>query len=105
MLGLTLMWGYDLNLYTLAYLGGTGWGALFDWRGLFMAAVAPLFAASTAASKSLKIRLSRAATETLAVQAGLSGDLAHLPAGDGVTEATVGDGHTVRVKVERTSAG
>jgi putative PEP-CTERM system histidine kinase len=62
MLGLTLMWGYDLNLYTLAYLGGTGWGALFDWRGLFMAAVAPLFAASTAASKSLKIRLSRAAT-------------------------------------------
>jgi isoleucyl-tRNA synthetase len=43
-------------------------------------------------------------TETLAVQAGLSGDLAHLPAGDGVTEATVGDGQTVRVKVERTSA-
>ena len=44
-------------------------------------------------------------SETLAVQAGLSGDLAHLPAGDGVTEATVGDGHTVRVKVERASAG
>jgi isoleucyl-tRNA synthetase len=44
-------------------------------------------------------------TETLAVQAGLSGDLAHLPAGDGVAEATVGDGHTVRVKVERAPAG
>ena len=44
-------------------------------------------------------------SETLAVQAGLSGDLAHLPAGDGVTEATVGAGHTVRVKVERTPAG
>jgi len=44
-------------------------------------------------------------TETLAVQAGLSGDLTHLPAGDGVTEATVGDGHTVRVKVERAPVG
>jgi isoleucyl-tRNA synthetase len=42
--------------------------------------------------------------ETLAVQAGLSGDLDLLPASEGVTEATVGDGHTVRVKVERTSA-
>jgi isoleucyl-tRNA synthetase len=44
-------------------------------------------------------------SETLAVQAGLSGDLAQLPVGDGVTEATVGDGHTVRVKVERAAAG
>ncbi len=42
--------------------------------------------------------------ETLAVQAGLSGDLDLLPAGDDVTEATVGDGLTVRVRVERTSA-
>ncbi|HET8615855.1 MAG TPA: isoleucine--tRNA ligase [Actinomycetales bacterium] len=39
--------------------------------------------------------------ETLAVQAGLSGDLSQLPVGEGVTEATVGDGHTVRVRVER----
>jgi isoleucyl-tRNA synthetase len=44
-------------------------------------------------------------SETLAVQAGLSSDLTHLPTGDGVTEATVGDGLTVRVKVERTPAG
>jgi putative PEP-CTERM system histidine kinase len=61
MLGLTLMWGYDLNLYTLAYLAGSG-GVLFDWRGFFMTAIAPLFLASTSASTSLKIRLSRAAT-------------------------------------------
>jgi isoleucyl-tRNA synthetase len=39
-------------------------------------------------------------SETLAVQAGLSGDLSQLPAGEGVTEATVGDGLTVRVRVE-----
>src|SRR4029453_9295470 len=62
MLGLTLMWGYDLNLYTMAYLGGAGEGALFDWRGFFLAAVAPLFVVGATGSRSLKIRLSRAAT-------------------------------------------
>ncbi len=41
-------------------------------------------------------------SETLAVQAGMSGDLAHLPLGDDVTETTVGDGLTVRVRVEKT---
>lgn len=60
-LGLTLMWGYDLNLYTLAYLGGQNEGALIDWRGFFMTAISPLFVVG-AGSKTLKIRLSRAAT-------------------------------------------
>src|SRR4051794_17525767 len=36
MLGLVLMWGYDLNLYTLAYLGAPGAAQLFDWRGAFV---------------------------------------------------------------------
>jgi hypothetical protein len=61
MLGLTLMWGYDLNLATLAYLEGVGSGTvdeLFRLRGIFMAIIAPLFASSVA----LKIKLSRAAT-------------------------------------------
>jgi len=61
MLGLTLMWGYDLNLATLAYLEGIGSGTvdeLFRLRGIFMAIIAPLFASSAA----LKIKLSRAAT-------------------------------------------
>jgi isoleucyl-tRNA synthetase len=39
--------------------------------------------------------------ETLAVQVGLTGDLAHLPTADDVAEATVGDGVQVRVRVER----
>jgi putative PEP-CTERM system histidine kinase len=62
MLGLVLMWGYDLNLYTLAYLDAQGALALFQYRGVFLAAVAPLFLIGAAAGKSLRIRLSRAAT-------------------------------------------
>jgi putative PEP-CTERM system histidine kinase len=62
MLGLTLMWGYDLNLYTTAYLGAGGADDLFTWRGAFAALIAPLFALGSAGAKSLRIRLSRAAT-------------------------------------------
>jgi putative PEP-CTERM system histidine kinase len=62
MLGLALTWGYDLNLYTLAYLRAPGAAALFEYRGLFMALIAPLFIVSPAAGKALRIRLSRAAT-------------------------------------------
>ena len=61
MLGLTLMWGYDLNLATLAYLEGVSTGSvdeLFRLRGVFMAVIAPFFASTGA----LKIKLSRAAT-------------------------------------------
>ena len=43
MLGLALMWGYDLNLYTIAYLGAGSADQLFDWRGAFVAGIAPLF--------------------------------------------------------------
>ena len=62
MLGLALIWGYDLNLYTLAYLEPQGAEALFQYRGLFTALVAPLFLVRSAGGKVLKIRLSRAAT-------------------------------------------
>jgi putative PEP-CTERM system histidine kinase len=62
MLGLTLMWGFDLNLYTVAYLGAAGASHLFELRGAFMAMTAPLFAAAGSAGSSLKIKLSRAAT-------------------------------------------
>ncbi|GMA85746.1 hypothetical protein GCM10025868_09960 [Angustibacter aerolatus] len=39
--------------------------------------------------------------ETLAVQAGLAADLDLLPPGEGVAEASVGDGLALRVQVER----
>jgi putative PEP-CTERM system histidine kinase len=61
MLGLMLMWGYDLNLYTLAYLEAKVVPALFGYRGLFLAAVAPLFIIGASAGASLRIKLSRAA--------------------------------------------
>jgi putative PEP-CTERM system histidine kinase len=62
MLGLVLMWGYDLNLYTLAYLGAPGAAQLFDWRGAFVALTAPLFVLGRPSRDTLRIRLSRAAT-------------------------------------------
>ncbi|HET9651975.1 MAG TPA: XrtA/PEP-CTERM system histidine kinase PrsK, partial [Usitatibacter sp.] len=62
MLGLALIWGYDLNLYTLAYLAAPGAAALFEYRGLFTALIAPLFLIGSPRGKSLRIRLSRAAT-------------------------------------------
>ena len=62
MLGLTLMWGYDLNLFTVAYLDPPGADGLFDLRGAFMALVAPFFGSRGSTDTSLKIKLSRAAT-------------------------------------------
>ncbi len=43
-------------------------------------------------------------SETLAVQVGVAGDLEVLPVADGVSEATVGDGLKVRVRVEKSQA-
>jgi len=62
MLGLTLMWGYDLNLYTLAYLDAPGAASLFQWRGVFLTFTAPLFALGPPGRDNMRIRLSRAAT-------------------------------------------
>ena len=43
-------------------------------------------------------------SETLAVQVGVEGELEALPVADGVSEATVGDGLKVRVRVEKSEA-
>ena len=59
--GLALIWTYDLNLYTIAYLGGSG-SVLADWRGAVVALAGPLFALGAKQEDGLRIRLSRAAT-------------------------------------------
>ena len=62
MLGLALIFIYDLNLYTVAYLGSASAHGLLKWRGLAVALAAPLFALATRNEGSWRIRLSRAAT-------------------------------------------
>ena len=62
MLGLALIWGYDLNLYTIAYLSSASAKLLVDWRGLAVALAAPLFALATRNDGAWRVRLSRAAT-------------------------------------------
>ena len=62
MLGLALMWSYDLNLYTIAYLDAAAPAGLLDWRGVAVALTAPLFVLGAQARGRLRIRLSRAAT-------------------------------------------
>jgi putative PEP-CTERM system histidine kinase len=62
MLGLALIWTYDLNLYTIAYLAPASAARLAEWRGLAVALAAPLFALATRNEGSWRIRLSRAAT-------------------------------------------
>jgi putative PEP-CTERM system histidine kinase len=62
MLGLALIWTYDLNLYTVAYLGSPSTARLAEWRGLALALAAPLFALATRSEGAWRVRLSRAAT-------------------------------------------
>jgi putative PEP-CTERM system histidine kinase len=62
MLGLAWMWIYDLNLYTIAYIGSGTAKSLVEWRGLAVALTAPLFALGARHGDSWRIRLSRAAT-------------------------------------------
>lgn len=62
MLGLAMIWVYDLNLYTTLYLGSASAARLVEWRGAAAALAAPLFALATRNQASWRIRLSRAAT-------------------------------------------
>ena len=62
MIGLAWLWGYDLNLYTLAYLGAPSAAGLAEWRGGAVALTAPLFALGARDESGWRIRLSRAAT-------------------------------------------
>jgi putative PEP-CTERM system histidine kinase len=59
MTALTIMWAYDLNLYTLSYLAGDRMMWLVALRGFAMAALAPVFALAVRRNRGLSIRLSR----------------------------------------------
>ena len=62
MLALALLWTYDLNLYTVAYLDPGTAVALFEWRGAAAALTAPMFALAAKHEDRWRVRLSRAAT-------------------------------------------
>ena len=62
MLGLAMIWIYDLNYYTIAYLGSPGAEGLDRWRGLAVALTTPLFAIGLRGGDAWRINLSRAAT-------------------------------------------
>ena len=62
MLALVATWGYDLNLYTLAYLDPASGIGLADWRGVVVALTVPMFAIGAGRADGWRIRLSRAAS-------------------------------------------
>ena len=62
MLALVAAWGYDLNLYTLAYLDPASSIGLADWRGVLVALTVPMFAIGAGRADGWRIHLSRAAT-------------------------------------------
>ena len=62
MLALVATWGYDLNLYTLAYLDPASSIGLADWRGVLVALTVPMFAIGAGRADGWRIHLSRAAT-------------------------------------------
>jgi putative PEP-CTERM system histidine kinase len=61
MIALAAMWAYDLNLYTVAYLGHGIPGDLMAMRGPLMVMLVPLFALASRRNERWKMRLSRAA--------------------------------------------
>ena len=62
MLGIALVWAYELNRYTIIYIGTASADGLTAWRGLVVALAAPLFAFAVRSDGALRVRLSRAAT-------------------------------------------
>ncbi|MFN2259253.1 MAG: XrtA/PEP-CTERM system histidine kinase PrsK [Parasphingopyxis sp.] len=62
MIALAAMWGYDLNLYTFAWLGSAAQDELLSLRGLLMVAMVPSFIVATRRSAGLKMKISRQVT-------------------------------------------
>jgi putative PEP-CTERM system histidine kinase len=62
MIALTVMWAYDLHLYTVAYFTRGIAQDLFALRGLLLALLVPLFVLGVRNNNIWKVQLSRAAT-------------------------------------------
>lgn len=62
MIGLSVMWVYDLNLYTISYLMRSWSTELLGLRGLAVCLTAPLFALASQQNGRITMRLSRTAT-------------------------------------------
>jgi putative PEP-CTERM system histidine kinase len=62
MTALAVMWGYDLHLYTVAYLTRDAVPDLFAMRGAVVALTVPLFMLGSWRNASWKMQISRAAT-------------------------------------------
>lgn len=61
-IALAVMWGYDLHLYTVAYLTDAPTGDLAAMRGAVLAMTAPLFMLASRRNEGWRMRISRAAT-------------------------------------------
>ncbi|HEY0626155.1 MAG TPA: XrtA/PEP-CTERM system histidine kinase PrsK [Allosphingosinicella sp.] len=59
---LAALWGYELHVYTVAYLTEQSWSGLFAMRGGLAALLAPLFALAAKRNPDWRVQLSRAAT-------------------------------------------
>jgi putative PEP-CTERM system histidine kinase len=70
MIALAVMWGYDLHLYTVAYLTREPVADLFAMRGAIVATTVPLFTLASRRNANWKMQVSRAATfQSLSVMA------------------------------------
>ncbi len=70
MIALAVMWGYDLHLYTVAYLTREPAADLFAMRGAIVATTVPLFTLASRRNANWKMQISRAATfQSLSVMA------------------------------------
>jgi putative PEP-CTERM system histidine kinase len=70
MVALAVMWGYDLHLYTVAYLTREPAADLFAMRGAIVAMTMPLFTLASRRNANWKMQISRAATfQSLSVMA------------------------------------
>jgi putative PEP-CTERM system histidine kinase len=91
MIGMGVMWAYDLNLFTISYLSGALNPELLAMRGFALALVAPVFALSLYQGGSAQVRLSRSATFQSLGLVAIGGYLTVMVIVSSVLEAVAGE--------------